>query len=56
MATDSSILIWRIPWTEGPGEYNPWSRRESDTTETTWHASIIIISKEKGAAEDEMVR
>ena len=23
MATHSSILIWRIPWTEEPGGYGP---------------------------------
>ena len=23
MATDSSILAWRIPWTEEPGELQP---------------------------------
>ena len=30
MATHSSILAWRIPWTEEPG--SPWGRKESDTT------------------------
>ena len=30
----SSILAWRIPWTEEPGWlYSPWGRKESDTTE-----------------------
>ena len=24
MATHSSILVWRIPWTEEPGSYSPW--------------------------------
>ena len=24
MATHSSILGWRIPWTEEPGGYSPW--------------------------------
>ena len=24
MATYSSILAWRIPWTEEPGGYSPW--------------------------------
>ena len=24
MATHSSILAWRIPWTEEPGRYSPW--------------------------------
>ena len=35
MATHSSILAWRIPWTvayQAPGS-SPWDRRESDTTE-----------------------
>ena len=33
MATHSSILTWRIPWTEESGGYNPWGRKESDMTE-----------------------
>ena len=33
MATPSSILAWKIPWTEEPVGYSPWGRRESDTTE-----------------------
>ena len=34
MATHSSILAWRIPWTEEPGGlYSPRGRKESDTTE-----------------------
>ena len=37
MATDSSILAWRIPWTEEPirllGVSGPWGLKESDTTE-----------------------
>jgi len=28
----SSILAWRIPWTEEPSElYSPWGCKESDT-------------------------
>ena len=27
MATHSSILAWRILWTEEPGGYGPWGRR-----------------------------
>ena len=27
MATHSSILVWRTPWTEEPGEYSPWGHR-----------------------------
>ena len=37
MATHSSILAWRIPWTEEPGGYRPWGRRDLDTTETLTH-------------------
>ena len=34
MATHSSILAWRIPWTEEPhGLYSSWDCKESDTTE-----------------------
>ena len=33
MATHSSILAWRIPWTEEPGDYSPQGRKELDMTE-----------------------
>ena len=33
MATHSSILAWRIPWTEEPGGYSPQGHKESDMTE-----------------------
>ena len=33
MAAHSSILAWRIPWTEEPGGYSPWGHKESATTE-----------------------
>ena len=33
MAIHSSILAWRIPWTEGPGRLWYMGRKESDTTE-----------------------
>ena len=32
MATHSSILAWRIPWTEEPGGLQSVGRKESDTT------------------------
>ena len=34
MTTHSSILAWRITWTEEPagGGYSPWGLKESDTT------------------------
>ena len=37
MATHSSILAWRIPWTEEPGGWgggnSPWGHKVSDMTE-----------------------
>ena len=33
MATHSSILAWRIPWTEEPGGLQSMGCEESDTTE-----------------------
>ena len=32
-ATHSSILTWKIPWTEEPGGYSPWDHKELDTAE-----------------------
>ena len=32
MATHSSILAWRIPWTEKTGGLRPMGSKESDTT------------------------
>ena len=35
MATHSSILAWRIPWTKEPNKVQSKGHKESDTTETT---------------------
>ena len=32
IATHSSILAWRIPWTEEPGRLQSMGSQESDTT------------------------
>ena len=33
MPTHSSILAWKIPWTEEPGGlYSPWGCKELDMT------------------------
>ena len=32
MATHSSILVWKIPWTEEPGGLESMGSQESDTT------------------------
>ena len=38
MAAHSSILAWRILWTEEPGGYSPQGHKESDTTEQRTHS------------------
>ena len=35
MVTHSSILAWRIPWTEEPGGYTSWGHEELDAIEVT---------------------
>ena len=35
LAIHSSILAWRIPWSEEPGGYSPWVHKESDATKQT---------------------
>ena len=45
MATHSSILVWRIPWTEEPGGLQSMGSRELDTTERpnlpiTWSTQV----------------
>ena len=46
IATHSSILAWRSPWTEEPMGYSPWGRKELDTTEWLTHtkASQLLRS------------
>ena len=35
IATHSSILAWRVPWTEDLMGYSPQDHKELDTTEAT---------------------
>ena len=52
MATHSSTLAWKIPWTEGPGRLQSmgsWSRTESDTTEGLhFHFSLSCTGEGNG--------
>ena len=38
MATHSSMLVWRILWTEDPGRLYLWGRKELNTTERLTHS------------------
>ena len=54
MATHSSILAWKIPWTVG---YSPRGRKVSDTTEqlhslTIFKTQKILIAGAKRAREE----
>ena len=42
MATHSSILAWRISWTEEPGGLQSMDCKESDTSEATEHARARV--------------
>ena len=47
MATHSSILAWRIPWTEEPGGLQSMGSQESDTIErlrTRAHIVFILLN------------
>ena len=37
MVTHSSILAWRVPWTEEPGRLQSKGHKESDMTERPTH-------------------
>ena len=41
MATDSSILAWRISWQRSLAGCGPWGHRESDMTE---HAALFLVN------------
>ena len=44
MATHSSILAWRIPWTEELGGLQSTGRKESDTTSLSLSLSLLLYS------------
>ena len=37
MATQSSILVWKILWKEDPGSYSSWGHKDLDMTEQLKH-------------------
>ena len=43
MATDSSILAWRIPWSEELGGLLSMGRKESDMPEVMEHSKLGTI-------------
>ena len=46
MATHSSTLSWKIPWTEKRGRlYSPWGHKESDTTKRLHFQTMVEVMK-----------
>ena len=43
MATHSSILAWRSPWMEKPGDPSPWGHKELDTTERLYFHFLYLL-------------
>ena len=43
MTTHSSILAWKIPWTEELGGLQSMASQESDTTKVTEHQHSLRI-------------
>ena len=40
-------VLWKTPWTEEPGSYSPWGRKESDTTELLHFWLLIWFIKDQ---------
>ena len=55
MATQSSILAWRIPWTEEPVGCSPRGRKVLDTTERLKSnlLSLTVLVPELGREREE---
>ena len=48
MATHSSILAWRIPWTEDPDRlYSPWGPKELDIANMF---TLLLFRNQNGTA------
>ena len=49
MTTHSSVLAWRIAWTEEPGGLQSWGHKESDVTERLhFHFSLSCFGEGNG--------
>ena len=56
MATHSSILAWRIPWTEEPGGLQQGVSKESEMTEATlahMYTGILSLQLKEAKGEGE---
>ena len=56
MATHSSSLVWEISWTEEPGGYSPWGRKESDTTERLTLLTLLKCLRDPKLASESVTK
>ena len=56
VVTCSSILAWRIPWTEEPGGLHSTGCKESDMTEQVTLSHTSTSKKKKGPQRQEVSR
>ena len=47
MTIHSSILAWRFPWTEEPGDYSLWDCKESDMNLYSLTNNVKLVQKKK---------
>ena len=52
MGTHSSIIAWKIPWTEEPGRVQFMGCKESDTIEPTYIYTLILLIQEKAEVRE----
>ena len=56
MAPHSSILAWKIPWTEEPGRLQSMGSLESDLTERLhFHFSLSCIGEYKSSQKESVL-
>ena len=45
MATQSSILVWKLPWTEEPGELRCMGSKRDDITERLTYTALWLVDR-----------
>ena len=56
MATDSSVLAWKVPRTGEPGGHSPRGRREPGTTVVTMHTRVQALSTEASFSTQQYIK
>ena len=56
MTTDSSILAWKIPWTEEPGRLQSMGSQFSDRMTTTKKRIALFVCQAKDPQQDDILK